>query len=115
MAALPSLEHLSHVDRSLLPHLYAAADVHVLPSWYETTGLATLEALAAGTPCVAGRGPCVEDYFQGRVRLHRPGDERGLRASILGALGEARGLGRELAAQFTWERTAGELLDAYQR
>jgi glycosyltransferase involved in cell wall biosynthesis len=114
MAALPSMEHVPHVDRSLLPHVYAAADAHVLPSWYETTGLATLEALAAGTPCVAGRGPCVEDYFQGRVRLHRPGDERGLRASILDALGEARGRGRELAAQFTWERTAKELLDAYQ-
>jgi glycosyltransferase involved in cell wall biosynthesis len=115
LATLPSLVHVPHVDRSLLPHLYAAADAHALPSWYETTGLATLEALAAGTPCVAGRGPCVEDYFDGRVRLHRPGDERGLRASILGALGEARGRGRELAARFNWERTAEELLDAYQR
>jgi glycosyltransferase involved in cell wall biosynthesis len=116
-AALPSLVHLPHIDRSLLPHVYAAADVHVLSSWYETTGLATLEALAAGTPCVAGHGPCVEDYFAGGdgIQLHRPGDERGLRASIRGALAEPRGRGRELAARFTWERTAEELLDAYQR
>jgi glycosyltransferase involved in cell wall biosynthesis len=114
--ALPSLVHISHVgDR--LPHVYAAADVHVLPSWYETTGLTTLEALAAGTPCVAGRGPCVDDYFAGAagVRLHRPGDRRGLRASILDALDEPRGQGRELAARFTWKRTAEELFDAYQR
>jgi glycosyltransferase involved in cell wall biosynthesis len=114
-AALPSLLHLPHLDRSLLPHVYAAADAHVLPSWFETTGLATLEALAAGTPCVAGWGPCVEDYFGGAVRLHRPGNEQGLRASILGALGERRGHGRDLAARFTWERTAKELLDAYRR
>jgi glycosyltransferase involved in cell wall biosynthesis len=112
--ALPSLVHLPHLDRRLLPDVYAAADVHVLPSWYETTGLATLEALAAGTPCVAGRSPCVEDYFGGWVRLHRPGDERGLRAGILDALDEPRGRGRELAAGFTWERTAEELLDAYR-
>jgi glycosyltransferase involved in cell wall biosynthesis len=112
--ALPSLVHVPHVG-DLLPHVYAAADVHVLPSWYETTGLSTLEALAAGTPCIAGRGPCVEDYFQGHVRLYRPGDERGLRANLVDALGEPRGQGRELAARFTWERTAKELLDAYQR
>ena len=114
-AALPSLVHLPHVDQHLLPDVYAAADVHVLPSWYETTGLATLEALAAGTPCVAGRSPCVEDYFEGGVRLHRPGDERGLRASILEALDEPRGRGRELAARCSWERTAEELLEAYRR
>ena len=113
MEALPSLVHRSHVG-NLLPHAYAAADVHVLPSWYETTGLATLEALAAGTPCVAGQGPCVEDYFEGQVRLHRPGDQRGLRAGILATLDEPRDQGRELAARFTWERTAEELLDAYR-
>jgi glycosyltransferase involved in cell wall biosynthesis len=114
--ALASLVHLPHLDRRLLPHVYAAADVHVLPSWYETTGLATLEAMAAGAPCVAGLGPCVEDYFAGAngVRLSRPDDERGLRASILAALDEPRGRGRELAARFTWDRTAQELLDAYQ-
>jgi glycosyltransferase involved in cell wall biosynthesis len=113
---LPSLVHLPHLDRSVLPHVYAAADAHVLPSWYETTGLATLEALAAGAPCVAGLGPCVEDYFAGDdgVRLNRPGDERGLHASILAALDQPRGQGRELAARFTWDRTARELLDAYR-
>jgi glycosyltransferase involved in cell wall biosynthesis len=113
--ALPSLVHLSHVgDR--LPHVYAAADVHVLPSWYETTGLTTLEALAAGTPCVAGRGPCVDYYFADAtgVWLHRPGDQRGLRARVLDALEAPRGQGRELAARYTWERTAKELLDAYR-
>jgi glycosyltransferase involved in cell wall biosynthesis len=112
---LPSLAHVSHVgDR--LPHVYAAADVHVLPSWYETTGLTTLEAMAAGTPDVAGHGPCVEYYFEhaAGVRLHQPGDQRGLRASILDALEAPRGQGRELASRYTWERTAKELLDAYQ-
>jgi glycosyltransferase involved in cell wall biosynthesis len=114
--AVPSLVHLPHLDRRLLPHVYAAADVHVLPSWYETTGLATLEAMAAGAPCIAGLGPCVEDYFAGAegVRLSRPGDQRSLRASILDALDGPRGLGREMAARFTWDRTARELLDAYQ-
>jgi glycosyltransferase involved in cell wall biosynthesis len=113
ITACPSLVHLPHIERHALPHIYAAADVHVLPSWYETTGLATLEALAAGTPCVAGQSPCVEDYFSASVRLHRPGDERRLRANILAALDEPRGRGRALAARLTWDRTATEILDAY--
>ena len=113
-AALPSLLHLPHIDRSLLPHIYAAADVHVLPSWYETTGLATLEALAAGTPCVAGHSPCVEDYFASSARLARPGNERKLRANILAALDEPRGRGKALASRLTWTRTAMEILHAYK-
>lgn len=82
---------------------------------YETIGLVTLEALAAGTPC-RGSGPCVDDYFMGAagVWTHRPGNERGLRSSILAALNEPRGQGVQLAASFNWGRTAQELLDAYQ-
>jgi glycosyltransferase involved in cell wall biosynthesis len=109
--ALPSLVHMAYVPRP--QDLYAAADVHVLPSWYETTGLATLEALAAGTPAVAGRGPCVEDYFGDHVRLHAPGSIRQLRRAIIRALDGPTGSERELAASFSWERTAKELLDAY--
>jgi glycosyltransferase involved in cell wall biosynthesis len=110
---LPSLVHVAHVPWDRLPDLYAAADVHVLPSWYETTGLATLEALAAGTPAVAGRGPCVEDYFGNHVRLHAPRSIGQLRRAIRRALEGPTGRERELAASFNWDRTAKELLDAY--
>jgi len=111
--ALPALVHVAHVPWDRLPDLYAAADVHVLPSWYETTGLATLEALAAGTPAVAGRGPCVEDYFGDHVRLHAPRSIRQLRRAITQALEGPTGYEQELAATFSWDRTAKELLDAY--
>lgn len=112
--ALPSLVHLPHLDREVLRHVYAAADCHVLASWYETTGLATLEALAAGTPCVAGRSPCVEEYFAGAVELADAGDVRGLRAAIDSVLRRGpTGRERDVAASFSWERTAKELCDAY--
>lgn len=111
---LPSLVHVPHLDRVLLPHVYAAAACHVLPSWFETTGLATLEALAAGTPCVAGRSPCVEEYFAGHVELADPGDIRGLRAAIKSVVARgSRGDERDHAAGFTWDRTAEELCHAY--
>lgn len=41
------------IDQSELPIYYNAADVCVMPSYYESFGLAALEAAACGTPVVA--------------------------------------------------------------
>lgn len=112
-AACPDLVHVSHLDRPSLAHAYAAAAVHALPSWFETTGLSTLEALAAGTPAVAGRGPCVDEYFAGHAYLHDPADITELRAAVERALMEPRGRGRALAERLSWDRTAEELVAAY--
>jgi D-inositol-3-phosphate glycosyltransferase len=41
------------VGQAELPNFYSAADVCVVPSYYESFGLVALEALACGTPVVA--------------------------------------------------------------
>ncbi len=41
------------VDQERLPQYYSAADICVLPSYYESFGLAALEAAACGRPVVA--------------------------------------------------------------
>ena len=43
------------VDQRELPFYYSAADVCVIPSYYESFGLVALESLACGTPIVATR------------------------------------------------------------
>ena len=46
---------LGAVDHEKLPLYYSAADVCVMPSFYESFGLVALEAMACGTPVVASR------------------------------------------------------------
>jgi glycosyltransferase involved in cell wall biosynthesis len=113
--ALPSLIHVPHLEPASLADVYAAADVHVLASHYETTGLSTLEAMAAGTAVVIGRGPCVEEYFGGCGSFVDPKDVKEIRQAILAAVGKPRSCEREMARSYSWERTARELLAAYDR
>ena len=49
------MEFVGMVDQKVLPLYYNAADVCVVPSYYESFGLVALEALACGTPVVASR------------------------------------------------------------
>jgi len=74
--SLPEVERLQRLSRSLhiqdavsfsgiveqkeLPLYYSAADVCVIPSYYESFGLVALESLACGTPIVATRVGCIE-------------------------------------------------------
>ena len=48
-------DFVGRVDQEELPVYYSAADVCVVPSFYESFGLAALEAMACGTPVVASR------------------------------------------------------------
>jgi len=48
------------VEQKELPLYYSAADVCVIPSYYESFGLVALESLACGTPIVATKVGCVE-------------------------------------------------------
>ena len=48
-------EFVGRVDQEDMPLYYSAADVCVVPSFYESFGLAALESMACGTPVVASR------------------------------------------------------------
>ena len=46
---------LGRLDQQELPTYYNAADICVVPSYYESFGLVALEAMACGTPVIASR------------------------------------------------------------
>jgi D-inositol-3-phosphate glycosyltransferase len=49
------IDFVGRVDHDELPIYYNAADVCVVPSYYESFGLVALESMACGTPVVATR------------------------------------------------------------
>jgi glycosyltransferase involved in cell wall biosynthesis len=102
---------LGHVDDDLLPGLYAGASAFVLPSLYEGFGLTCLEAMACGTPVVAGDRTALPEVCGDAALLVDPEDAEAVAAAVEGALDDARlrAAGPPRAARFSWDRTAREV------
>jgi glycosyltransferase involved in cell wall biosynthesis len=105
------------VDDADLPAVYAGASLLVLPSLEEGFGLPALEAMACGTPVVAGRRGALPELVGDAGCLVDPEDERELAAAVGRLLSDpverrrlTRG-GLARAAGFTTAATAGRIVD----
>ncbi|MBI3954216.1 MAG: glycosyltransferase [Chloroflexi bacterium] len=114
---------LGPVDHERLPIYYNAADVCVIPSFYESFGMVALEAMACGTPVVASRvgglQVTVRDGVTGYLipwQCPEPFAER--LEVLLSNEALARGLGaagRAAMERYTWTRVAREVLTFYDQ
>jgi glycosyltransferase involved in cell wall biosynthesis len=105
---------IDHHD-PLLASAYAAAAVFALPSWFETPGLAALEAALAGAPVVITPYGSAREYFGELAcyaRPHRPEE-------IAAALRECRRRGRNsrlsrfTASRYSWRVVAQRTAEVY--
>ena len=121
LAIEDKVEFLGSRDHGLLPLYYQAADVCVVPSYYESFGLVALEAMACGTPVVASRvgglQTIVRDNRSGYlVPWHCP-DAFADRLEVLLANDALReSMGKEahsIAREMGWDRTADAVAEVY--
>jgi glycosyltransferase involved in cell wall biosynthesis len=110
-----------YVGESDLPALYTGATCFVYPSFFEGFGLPPLEAMQCGTPVITGDRTSLPEVVGDAGLLVDPFDEVALGGAIARLVDDAalrselraRGLSR--ASMFSWEKTARETLEIYER
>lgn len=113
---------LGSKDQEVLPEYYAAAEMVVMPSHYESFGLVALEAMAMGTPVIASEvGGLAFLVRDGETGYHVPSrDPEALAERIYRLLVDddcRRGMGRNAQAyarQYAWPIIAGQMLELYE-
>jgi D-inositol-3-phosphate glycosyltransferase len=106
-----------------LPYYYAAADVLVMPSHYESFGLVALEAMACGTPVIASRvGGLPYNVLDGITGILVPDrDPVALGQEIMRLLSDSdlhRRLGEgaaRVARTYSWDKITEQVLDVYRQ
>jgi len=108
-------------DQDALQYYYAAAEVLVMPSHYESFGMVALEAMACGTPVIAsdvgGLSTLVQHNQTGlRVRANDPAELARAIERLLDDEALRRRMGHAAACYaegYSWQKVADLLLGVY--
>jgi D-inositol-3-phosphate glycosyltransferase len=117
-----SVRFVGAQEQRTLPYFYAAADVCVVPSFYESFGMVAIEAMACGLPVIASRAGglqfTVRDGQTGLLVL--PGDSLALAAALQQLLtdDDLRSRlgteGKRVACDYSWKRVAEGMTEVYR-
>jgi len=108
---LPRMDH----DDPLLASAYAAARAFALPSWFETPGLAALEAASAGCPVAITPFGCTREYFGTDAHYTRPDRPGEIARAVREAwdAGPPAGLAGRIAGRYSWSAVARLTAEVY--
>jgi len=118
-----AVHFLGRVPHGRVLALMARADVFALPSWDEAFGLVYTEAMAQGTPVIAGKGEGPEDFIEDGVSgylapVRDAGTLAGIIAGVLGdpaAAAAVGAAGKAAALALSWQRNARLTLGVYEK
>lgn len=114
--AADNIRFVNHLPQQQLVDYYQRAKVHILPSWFETTGLASLEAAAMGCNVVISNRGDAKEYFGNHAFYCDPAEPESLlhavqQASIAPCNDELR---KTVLENYTWQHAATKTLQAYR-
>lgn len=106
------LKHMTHAE---IRQVLSRTKVHALPSWFETPGLASLEAAAAGCAIVVGDRGSTREYFGDDAHYCDPADSTSIGDAVKRAYDSPAtpGLRERVLTSFTWDVAAERTLRAY--
>jgi glycosyltransferase involved in cell wall biosynthesis len=110
-----NVEFHGFMEQQALTGFYARSKVHALPSWFETTGLSSLEAGAMGCNLVVGNGGDTRDYFSPHASFCDAEDVQDIRRALEFELQKKNTLAFRdfILDHYTWEKAAQETKSAY--
>jgi glycosyltransferase involved in cell wall biosynthesis len=113
--AAANVELLGRISDEELMQIYTKAHVHVLPSWFETTGLSSLEAAAMGCNLVITNKGDTTEYFGDNAFYCEPDDVMSIRRAVeLAAIAPVNHtFGQKIIESYNWKRAAEETRKAY--
>lgn len=107
-----------YVEDTDLPALYSGASVFAYPSLYEGFGFPAVEAMACGVPVVTSNVSSLPEIVGEAGVLVNPSSIDSIFAGLTRGVKESTRLsklGLSQAKHFTWERTASETVQVYER
>lgn len=99
-----------------LYEMYHSAKVHILPSYFETTGLSSLEAAVMGCNIVVTDRGDTKDYFEGNAWFCDPDSPESIKEAVTAAYNAPynEAFKEYILTHYTWEKAAQETLKAYK-
>jgi len=106
---------MAHED-PLLASAYANCSVYVLQGWFETPGLAALEAGLAGAKLAVTKDGSTREYFKDYADYFNPASPLDIRKAVVNALHDNRavGLKQHIADNYLWSHSADSTFRIYQ-
>ncbi|MFZ2664579.1 MAG: glycosyltransferase [Patescibacteria group bacterium] len=107
------IHHVNGVSYNDMPSYYHFAKVCVSASWFETTGLTSLEALYCGTNSVAS-GLRAKEYLGGYASFCKPDDIESIKSAIKKEYYAPRpAVDAKIKEEYTWKNAAKKTLEVY--
>ncbi len=107
------IKYLGKVDYSLMPSIYKYAKVSVSASWFETTGLTSLEALFCETNAVAA-GERAREYLQDLVSYCDPSSIGSIKKALKNEyFADRPKVSSQMKKNYTWKTAAQETFEVY--
>ncbi len=107
---------IDHMSQEKLVPYYQKAKVHVLPSWFETTGLSSLEAAVMGCNLVVTDKGDTREYFGNHAVYCSPSSPESIFAAVKKAslLPVDEDLQEKIATHFTWQKASHQTAKGYK-
>lgn len=112
----PNIQYIESVENSKLYQLYKACKVSVLPSWFETPGLVSLEAAVMGCNIVVSDKGTTKDYFKEFAYYCNVMDSASIRKQIDNAYNATFDprLCEMIFNEYTWDKAGEATLKGYR-